>query len=1557
MAVREHNNAKLRRMIIPTILIAIIGVMGISVSGLIFDPAAAARLVAAGRASFQPAVPVTSTLPATVPATAVGPNAPTAGFVPVFDESAGAYLLGEYEGEFNPATGRISLREQVRTTGKSTRPDALPRVSSRINPGAEVTNGSGFTFSVVNSVFKETGTNSGVVSGEVQLTNNTSATLYNTRIAFTSFKVNTAAGSDALDLPGPSGLSYFNDGLVPFNGKLVVSRYIGDIAAGANVKHIWNFSVVKQPPKFSFAYKVLADLGVTVESLQPAAVQVTAGTGTSVQISGRGFNSPTVDLISSTGTISSAAVSASTATSITATVPAGTAPGIYDVRVTNQGGTAGGAGSSRLIGRLTVTGAPDGAHTLTGNVSSLADTGPYLISGDVTINSPLLVLEGTVLYVAPGAKINVGSAGTISANGGINGIPNARSSQGKPQGVVTPRQIVFTAQRAAGAAQPSMGSWGGIVATTAGPNMFMSNVVVEFGGGMTTAAINITGSGRSLYISDSVVRESMGSAITANGVDDRLRSFTRNLIANNGMATVHPAVLVSANASLGLYEIPGSDVPKATSVGDASYFYSSANYFTNNSLNAVQIGTAADTASNDFTTSGVLVGQGDTPLVIQGSSSNPAIIGVADTPPPSIGGGAGALAPSELSLGPSSTIQLAAGMNLLVGDFPTNKMGGLSANGWAGLYQGTQTATSNRLIEFKNVTGSGNFGAVFFSRLATSSSILDSVKISNGGSGSLGPAALIAEGATVSVTNSQIDGGLLETLGASINRSGTTFTNTTVSPIIDTIAGGILGDRNQGIEAVVANPTSLVADPLGRGIFIADTPSTSYIRFLNTTRQTVTIAGVDVPAGVIRTLAGGGVDFSENVHGTTADVGVVTGIGVSPDGNVLYFIDSITPNIRAVNISGSPRTIAGAANIGVGNVQTFASSGIGTLVSSIAVHPSTGEVYLSDATPNVNKVLKFAASPANSSTNPVVVAGSGTSTKDEETFLTGPATSIPLLIPRALTFNGDKLLISDTGHGRVIEVNSAGTASLIAQFPFKLTSPSPPAQPYSNNPYVAGIAVLGGKVYLANGNAQDLIRIDTASQGSQPPVYTTIAGTVNSTCDYSQSTCGDGGPSQGAQFTFTSRNAQIPIVGLVTDGKGLFVADQGPLTRGRVRYINLSQQKVEVAGVVVATDKIDTIAGVGLAPPYDGALATSASLNQPVGVAMDNEGNLWISDSNINKIRFANLGTSTKILFPASSASEREVPAGALITVNSGMVENKDLLESILASFTDPHGLDATAQGIFIADSRGGKTTSGAATRKTGLIRYLNTTASPVTIFSGATAITVPPGNAAVIAGGSTSGDLTNVGDGAAPLAARLIGPTDVVVHPTSGNIYVADAGHRRVRLINRQTGAISTITGLSSASPNEYTGVAVDSQGRLLVANAGNKQILREKTAGSGTFDVIASGAPLVRPRDVVEGRDGALYVTNAGDSAGSNYQIVKITLSGGTGTVTSFVGSSLNGYAGDGKPIDANTLIDIQPEPIIVTTVGTPITVRPTVNIIVGRNGELIFADAKNNAIRRIR
>ena len=151
------------------------------------------------------------------------------------------------------------------------------------------------------------------------------------------------------------------------------------------------------------------------------------------------------------------------------------------------------------------------------------------------------------------------------------------------------------------------------------------------------------------------------------------------------------------------------------------------------------------------------------------------------------------------------------------------------------------------------------------------------------------------------------------------------------------------------------------------------------------------------------------------------------------------------------------------------------------------------------------------------------------------------------------------------------------------------------------------------------------------------------------------------------------------------------------------------------------------------------------------------------------------------------------------MTVNKDVgAGNTDGVPVNQAGFDTPQGVAVTAQGVFIADAKkGGPIQS--ASRRSGLLRFVNTTSQAVVFYSGAAAITVPPGNIATIVGGST--DPSNVGDGANPLGARLVGPTDVAVHPTTGDIYIADAGEYspsastpspRVRRVNRQTGAVA---------------------------------------------------------------------------------------------------------------------------------------------------------------------
>ena len=1549
MAGRVITYALPRRALFPSILIALIvlGIVGVNNPALRRAGAAwSSARDGAGRVTTKSA----GAAAALAPSALVSLN----GAVFPQDEGTGSVVLGEYEGFFSATTRKITI--QQRQSGEAAGPRA-GAISGRFNPGTELSRGSAFSLSVVSSAFVSGGTNAPAVSGEIQLNNLTSSTLYNTRLVFTSFRV--TGGNDAANVPGANGFAFYNDGMVPLGGKLNVSRSYGDIAPGGNSRAVWNFAVTNQPPNFSFAYKVIADVGVAVESVQPGAVQVSGSAGTTVVINGRGLSTPTIQLVNSEGNVAATlTVGSSTATQATVTIPAGTAPGVYSLRVTNQGGTVGGVGSGTLAGRLTVTSAPDGAHTLTGTISGFGDTGPFLINGDATINVPATILPGTVIYVKSGATLTIGASGNLTANGGVPGVTGAA-------GIPTPTQIVITAQRAAGEALPSSGSWGGIVATsTSTATMTMRNVVVEYAGSTTGAAITLTGSGRALRFTDSVVRNSAGSGIAAAGANDSLIGFTRNRIENNGTNANNPAVLVSGNGALGLFEIPGSDISTATSVGDPAYFYSSANEFAGNQVNVVQIGLDSSATSNDFTKSGVLVGQDSTPLRIEGSNNNPSIIGVVESVSAAMPGidSSVQVISAEIGINPAAKVQLGQGMDLQVGDYPTNRKGGLAVNGFAGTYLGSaQGSGSDRLIEFDKVAGKGNFGSIYFTRLAKPSSTMNSVRVQSGGNGNRGNNPVVVEAITLSLTNSRIDGGVLDTLGARVNTGGSVFSNTTTTPSIDTIAGGIFGDRSLGIQAVLSNPTSIAWDPLSRGIFIADTPSgASYIRFLNTTRNTVVIGGVSIPAGVLKNIAGGGINLGENVPGTQADAGTVTGLAVSPDGNILYFIDSVVPMIRAINISSSSQTIAGSIT-DAGSVQTYASSGFGSTLYALATNPTTGDLHVIDSTPGVNKVLKIPANAASSTVAPVTVAGNGsTTTKDEDPFVPGAATSLPLFGPRAIAFKGNDLLISDAGHGRVIQVDSAGNATLIAQFPVKSVNP----EPYPNNPYTAGIAVLGGKIYLANGNAQDLIRVDTAGTSA---TFTTIAGTILTPCEYAPgANCGDGGPASQALFTLASRTTVIPLVGLASDGKGLYIADQGP-NRGRIRYINISTSSVEVAGVKIETDNIDTVAGIGLSTPYDGALATSGALSQPVGVTLDPEGNLWIADTLAGKIRFVNMGTSSKTLF-AGTTSEIEVPPGVITSINRDQGSKPDPAPVVGAVFDNPQGLFATAEGLYVADSKKGPPTQGSTGRRTGLLRFINTSSKVVTFYSGGAAkIDVQPGDIATIAGGSTNGDLNNPGDGASPTAAKFIGLSDVVVHPTTGNIYVADPGQRRVRLINRTTGAVSSLslpTASTSTASDEYTGVAVDSTGRLLVANGGsNRRILREKTPGSGGtangFDIILSGTPLTRPRDVVEGSDGALYVTNAGDPTSSSTvdnKIIRITLNGAVGTASVYLGATAGGYVGDGGPI-TNARIDITPQPIDVKTVGSAVYIRTTVNIVRGPGGELIFTDTNNNAIRRVR
>ena len=98
---------------------------------------------------------------------------------------------------------------------------------------------------------------------------------------------------------------------------------------------------------------------------------------------------------------------------------------------------------------------------------------------------------------------------------------------------------------------------------------------------------------------------------------------------------------------------------------------------------------------------------------------------------------------------------------------------------------------------------------------------------------------------------------------------------------------------------------------------------------------------------------------------------------------------------------------------------------------------------------------------------------------------------------------------------------------------------------------------------------------------------------------------GDGGAA-------TSANLKNPT-GVAVFGNSLYIADN---QNNRIRMVNLM------------TGIITTVAGTGAAGSGgDGGPATSAQLNGPYGVAVDIIGNLYIADTNNNRIRYVSAGT------------------------------------------------------------------------------------------------------------------------------------------------------------------------------------------------------------------------------------------------------------------------------------------------------------------------------------------
>ncbi len=357
------------------------------------------------------------------------------------------------------------------------------------------------------------------------------------------------------------------------------------------------------------------------------------------------------------------------------------------------------------------------------------------------------------------------------------------------------------------------------------------------------------------------------------------------------------------------------------------------------------------------------------------------------------------------------------------------------------------------------------------------------------------------------------------------------------------------------------------------------------------------------------------------------------------------------------------------------------------------------------------------------------------------------------------------------------------------------------------------------------------------------------------------------------------------------------------------------------AGVYAQAQMITTIAGTGSGTyAGDGGAATAASLYNPVGTAVDAAGNVYVADLSNNRIRMISAATGVITTIAGT---------GAAGFGGDGGPASAAILASPTGVCVDPAG------NLYIAD-------------------YANNRIRKVTAISGQV---TPSCTITTIAGTGTYGYNTNTN----PLLTNFSGPYSVEMDRNT-NLYIADAGNNRVRMISAFSGNISSIAGTGAAGStgdglaatsallNRPTDIAFDTLGNIYIADFNNNRvrvILASDSkiyayAGNGTAGYAGDGsaaslAHLNKPVNLAfDGANNLLYISDFGNNRvrmvnRSNF-VIKTIIGTGTGA-----GTSTANYAGDGGP---DTLAEVS---------------GPS-GLALDGAGNLYLADDYNNRVRKV-
>jgi sugar lactone lactonase YvrE len=325
--------------------------------------------------------------------------------------------------------------------------------------------------------------------------------------------------------------------------------------------------------------------------------------------------------------------------------------------------------------------------------------------------------------------------------------------------------------------------------------------------------------------------------------------------------------------------------------------------------------------------------------------------------------------------------------------------------------------------------------------------------------------------------------------------------------------------------------------------------------------------------------------------------------------------------------------------------------------------------------------------------------------------------------------------------------------------------------------YPHGIAVApDGAVFVADTDTSRVLRVDSKGK------ITLFSGEP----DF-HGFEGDGGPAADALLHGPT--------GLAVDSAGsLYIVDHG---NNRVRKVDQEGTITTVVGSGTTGTRQGGFSG-------DGGPATRATLQEPIGVAVDRSGRLYVADRGNYRVR------------AVDSAGKITTLAGNGSLAGDGSTGSKrDERRATDAAFALPVGVAPGPQGsVFISDEPAHQ--------------ILKVDAEGVlTRFAG-------------------TGKAGYSGDGGPAVEAKLNEP-GLLASDARGNLYFSDAQNHVIRVVNRR-GTIRTVAGTgkpgfrgdggpaTEARLNEPYGVAVGASGAIYIADHGNSRVRRVDRSGTIT-------------------------------------------------------------------------------------------------------------------------